>query len=53
MYARSIWGLPNGAMFTNQADVGGVYNGQWITSVSRWVTKVYNYTHIEMPRTGY
>lgn len=53
LYARSIWGLPNGAMFTNQADVGGVYNGQWITSVSRWVTKVYNYTHIEMPRTGY
>lgn len=53
LYARSIWGLPNGAMFTNQADVGGVYNGQWITSVSRWVTKVYNYTYIEMPRTGY
>lgn len=53
LYAHSIAGLPNGAMFTNQADVGGVYNGQWITSVSRWVTKVYNYTHIEMPRTGY
>lgn len=53
LYARSIAGLPNGAMFTNQADVGGVYNGQWITSISRWVTKVYNYTHIEMPRTGY
>lgn len=53
LYARSIWGLPNGASFVNQADVGGVYNGQWITSVSRWVTKVYNYTHIEMPWTGY
>lgn len=53
LYARSVAGLPNGAMFTNQADVGGVYNGQWITSVSRWVTKVYNYTYIEMPRTGY
>ena len=53
LYARSIWGLPNGASFVNQADVGGVYNGQWITSTSRWVTKVYNYTHIEMPRTGY
>ena len=53
LYARSIAGLPNGASFVNQADVGGVYNGQWITSVSRWVTKVYNYTHIEMPRTGY
>lgn len=53
LYARSIMGLPNGASFVNQADVGGVYNGQWITSVSRWVTKVYNYTHFEMPRTGY
>lgn len=53
LYARSINGLPNGASFVNQADVGGVYNGQWITSVSRWVTKVYNYTYIEMPQTGY
>ena len=53
LYARSIMGLPNGASFVNQADVGGVYNGQWITSVSRWVTRVYNYTHFEMPRTGY
>lgn len=53
LYAHSIAGLPNGASFVNRADVGGVYNGQWITSVSRWVTKVYNYTHIEMPRTGY
>lgn len=53
LYARSIGGLPNGASFVNQADVGGVYNGQWITSVSRWVTKVYNYTYIEMPQTGY
>ena len=53
LYARSIYGLPNGASFVNQADVGGVYNGQWITSVSRWATKVYNYTHFEMPRTGY
>lgn len=53
LYARSIWGLLNGASFVNRADIGGVYNGQWITSTLRWVTKVYNYTHIEMPRTGY
>lgn len=53
LYARTIRGLPNGASFVNNADVGGVHNGQWITSVSRWVTKVYNYTHFEMPRTGY
>ena len=25
LYARSIWGLSNGASFVNQADVGGVY----------------------------
>ena len=53
LYARSIKGLTNGMAFVNQADVGGVYNGQWITSVSRWTTKVYSFTHIEMPRTGY
>lgn len=53
LYATTVSGLPNGSSFVNQADVGGVYNGQWITSVSRWVTKVYNYTQIEIPKTGY
>ena len=53
LYARSIKGLANGSVFVNTADVGGIYNGQWITAVSRWTTKVYNYTHIEMPKTGY
>lgn len=53
LYTRTIGGLPNGASFVNNADVGGVYNGQWITSVSRWVTKIYSYTHIDMPQTGY
>ena len=53
LYARAIKGLTNGATFVNQADVGGIYNGQWITSVSRWSTRVYSFTHIEMPRTGY
>lgn len=53
LYARSIKGLANGSIFVNTADVGGIYNGQWITAVSRWTTKVYNYTHIEMPKTGY
>ena len=53
LYATTIAGLPNGSSFVNQADVGGVYNGQWITSTSRWVTKVYNYTYIEIPKTGY
>ena len=53
LYARTIGGLPNGASFVNHADIGGVYNGQWITSVSRWVTRIYSYTHIDMPQTGY
>lgn len=53
LYATTIYGLPNDLSFVNQADIGGVYNGQWITSTSRWVTKVYNYTHIEIPKTGY
>ena len=52
-YAHSVKGLANGSSFVNVADVGGVYNGQWITTVSRFVTKVYNYTYIEMPKTGY
>ena len=30
--------LKNGAQFVNQADVGGVHNGQWIMATDRWVT---------------
>ena len=36
----------------SQADVGGVYNGQWIMATSRWVTKVYKPAE-PLPRTGY
>ena len=39
--------------FTNVADVGGVYNGQWIQAVSRWVTTVYKPTLPTLPKTGY
>ena len=53
LYARSVKGLANGASFVNMSDVGGIYNGQWITTISRWVTRVYSYTQIEMPKTGY
>ena len=53
LYARSVRSLANGASFVNMADVGGIYNGQWITTISRWVTRVYSYTQIEMPGTGY
>ena len=33
--------VKGGSQFVNQADVGGVYDGQWIMATSRWVTKVY------------
>ena len=40
--------------FVNVADVGGVYNGQWVQAVSRWVTTVYGKPVIPtLPRTGY
>ena len=44
--------LVNGMRFVNQADVGGVYNGQWIMAISRWVTRVYAPSE-PLPRTGY
>lgn len=40
------------SQFVNQADVGGVYNSQWIMATSRWVTKVYAPSK-PLPRTGY
>lgn len=40
--------------FVNVVDVGGVYNGQWVQAVSRWVTTVYGKPVIPtLPRTGY
>jgi hypothetical protein len=44
--------LTGGSQFTNQADIGGVYNGQWIQATSRWVTSVYK-PSTPLPRTGY
>lgn len=44
--------LPNGYQFTNQADVGGSYNGAWVQANTRWVTTVYAPTK-HLPRTGY
>lgn len=45
-------GLANNSSFVNVADVGGLYNGQWIMGVSRWVTSVYAKPK-PLPRTGY
>ena len=44
--------VKGGSQFVNQADVGGVYDGQWIMATSRWVTKVYA-PSMPLPRTGY
>ena len=44
--------VKGGGSFTNAADVGGVYNGQWIQAVTRWTTKVYGKPP-KLPTTGY
>ena len=52
VYATVYVWLTGGSQFVNQADVGGVYNGQWIMATSRWVTRVYKPSE-PLPRTGY
>ncbi len=52
VYCNVVSQLAGGTQFTNQADVGGVYDGQWIMATSRWVTKVYKPSQ-PLPRTGY
>ena len=55
VYCKVLSTLAGGTQFTNVADVGGVYNGQWIMAVSRWVTTVYKPAEPAkpLPRTGY
>ena len=52
VYCKVVSWITGGSQFTNQADVGGVYDGQWIMATSRWVTKVYKPSK-PLPRTGY
>lgn len=52
VYCDVLSRLTGGTQFVNQADVGGVYDGQWIMAVSRWVTRVYKPSE-SLPRTGY
>ena len=52
VYCNVVSWLTGGTQFVNQADVGGIYNGQWIMATSRWVTKVYK-PATPLPRTGY
>ena len=46
-------GLSGGSSLVNVADVGGLYNGQWIQAVSRTLTGVYAKTTVTLPKTGY
>ena len=48
----AVNGLAAGSSFVNVADVGGIYNGQWVQAVTRWVTTVYG-KPTPLPRTGY
>ena len=48
----AISGLTAGSSFVNVADVGGVYNDQWVQAICRWVTTVYGKPE-PLPRTGY
>ena len=52
VHCKVLTGLAGGSQFVNQADVGGVYNGQWIMATDRWVTTVYKPDE-PLPRTGY
>ncbi len=52
LYTTAAPGLAAGSSFTNVAEAGGVYNGQWVQAVTRWVTAVYG-KPVTLPRTGY
>ena len=52
VYCTVLNTLIGGTEFTNTADAGGVYNGQWIMAADRWATRVYKPTK-PLPRTGY
>ena len=53
LYGTVCGGLSNGTNLVNSADVGGLYNGQWVQAVSRWLTTVYAKNTMTLPKTGY
>ena len=53
IYAATRSGLANNSGIVNVADAGGLYDGQWIQAVSRWLTTVYTKTTVKLPKTGY
>ena len=52
VYCKVLNTLVGGTQINNTADVGGVYDGRWITAADRWVTRVYAPVK-PLPRTGY
>ena len=53
LYGTVCGGLSNGTSLVNSVDIGGLYNGQWIQAVSRWLTTVYAKNTMTLPKTGY
>ena len=54
VYCTVLPGLTHEYRFTNKADVGGIWQGQWVMANDRWVTIVYNKGKTPtLPRTGY
>ena len=53
LYGTVCGGLSNGTNLVNSADVGGLYSGQWVQAVSRWLTTVYAKNTMTLPKTGY
>ena len=53
IYATARSGLANRSGIVNVAEAGGLYNGQWIQAVSRWLTTIYTKTTAKLPKTGY
>ena len=49
---KALAKLTGGTQVVNTSDAGGVYNGQWIMTTSRWDTRVYAPSK-PLPRTGY
>ena len=53
LYGTVHGSLSNGTSLVNSADIGGLYNGQWVQAVSRWLTTVYAKMTMTLPKTGY
>ena len=53
LYAKVNQVLSNPVGVLNQAEAGGMYQGEWIQGVDRWVTAVYQPLPEKLPRTGY